>query len=87
VSSIIGSIHNLSNKSLSIIFQLTNEVIGPSPEILDDLGDKVAARKAALKCGIPVVPGTDGPVTSSTQAADFVREFVAQSRCMTQRER
>lgn len=36
--------------------------VGPSPEILEALGDKTAARKLAQKAGIPVVPGTEEPV-------------------------
>src|SRR3982751_1777469 len=37
--------------------------IGPSAELLDLLGDKTAARRLAEKAGVPVVPGTDDPVT------------------------
>src|SRR3954463_1328566 len=33
--------------------------IGPTPELLDQMGDKTAARKQAQAQGIPVVPGTD----------------------------
>jgi len=36
--------------------------IGPPPEVLDLFGDKVAARKLAIEAGLPVLPGTDGPV-------------------------
>jgi pyruvate carboxylase len=38
--------------------------IGPPPEVLELFGDKVAARKLALETGLPVLPGTDGPVKS-----------------------
>src|ERR1700704_6072136 len=38
--------------------------IGPSAELLDLLGDKTAARRLAEKAGVPVVPGTEKPVTS-----------------------
>ncbi len=38
--------------------------IGPSAELLDLLGDKTAARRLAQKAGIPVVPGTEEPVTN-----------------------
>ncbi|ADU93450.1 pyruvate carboxylase [Geobacillus sp. Y412MC52] len=36
--------------------------IGPNEEHLDMFGDKVKARHAAMKAGIPVIPGSDGPV-------------------------
>jgi pyruvate carboxylase len=42
--------------------------IGPSAELLELLGDKTAARKLAQKAGIPVVPGTEEPVTNPKQA-------------------
>ncbi len=37
--------------------------IGPSAELLDLLGDKTAARRLAQEAGIPVVPGTEEPLT------------------------
>ncbi|KAI9739565.1 MAG: pyruvate carboxylase [Cirrosporium novae-zelandiae] len=36
--------------------------VGPTPETIDGLGDKVSARKLAMQCQVPVVPGTPGPV-------------------------
>src|ERR1700682_2291939 len=42
--------------------------IGPSPELLELLGDKRAARKLAQKAGISVVPGTEKPITKVEQA-------------------
>ncbi|HLY10568.1 MAG TPA: pyruvate carboxylase [Planctomycetota bacterium] len=36
--------------------------IGPPPEVLELFGDKVAARKLAIETGLPVLPGTEGPV-------------------------
>src|SRR4051794_36661318 len=35
--------------------------VGPRPELLDMLGDKVAARKLAREAGVPVLSGTDDP--------------------------
>src|SRR6478672_51879 len=43
--------------------------IGPSAELLALLGDKTAARRLAQKAGIPVVPGTEKPVSSPEKAA------------------
>src|SRR3982750_2491757 len=45
--------------------------IGPTPEAIDALGDKVAARKIAESAGVPVVPGTRDPVRTMEQAHAF----------------
>jgi acetyl-CoA/propionyl-CoA carboxylase biotin carboxyl carrier protein len=37
--------------------------IGPSPDAIDMMGDKAAARQAAERVGVPIVPGTPDPVT------------------------
>lgn len=42
--------------------------IGPSPEVIDLLGDKVKARSIASKVGIPVVPGSKGYVETLEEA-------------------
>ena len=42
--------------------------VGPRPELLDMLGDKVAARKLAIEAGVPVLGGSDEPVTSGEGA-------------------
>ncbi|MFI5456648.1 MAG: biotin carboxylase N-terminal domain-containing protein, partial [Isosphaerales bacterium] len=42
--------------------------VGPSPELLDLLGDKVAARKLAREAGIPVLEGSDAPVLPGPEA-------------------
>ena len=38
------------------------------------MGDKVAARAAAIDSGLIVVPGTDGPITDLNQAINFVQQ-------------
>src|SRR3546814_4716717 len=42
--------------------------IGPSPEHIAMMGDKVVAKQTAQGLGIPVVPGSDGAVTSAETA-------------------
>ncbi|MCG8596188.1 MAG: acetyl-CoA carboxylase biotin carboxylase subunit [Kiloniellales bacterium] len=42
--------------------------IGPSPEHIRLMGDKVAAKEAAVSLGIPVVPGSDGAITEDEEA-------------------
>lgn len=44
--------------------------IGPTPETLEELGDKSAARALAQACDVPVVPGTQGP-TSLAEVTNF----------------
>ncbi|MFF0905288.1 UNVERIFIED_CONTAM: biotin carboxylase N-terminal domain-containing protein [Kocuria sp. CPCC 205316] len=48
--------------------------IGPSPETILLLGDKVAAREVARRAGAPLVPGSDGPVESPEDARAFAQE-------------
>jgi acetyl-CoA/propionyl-CoA carboxylase biotin carboxyl carrier protein len=48
--------------------------IGPPPEAMDEMGDKVSSRKAAMRAGVPAVPGT----TEFTESADEIRAFGAE---------
>jgi acetyl-CoA/propionyl-CoA carboxylase biotin carboxyl carrier protein len=49
--------------------------IGPSPESIDLLGDKVAARRIAERVGAPLVAGTSDPVEDAAGAVRFAQEF------------
>ena len=42
--------------------------IGPRPEMIRMMGDKVTAKKAAIESGLPVVPGSDGDVKTVEEA-------------------
>ena len=44
--------------------------VGPRPELLRLMGDKVAARALAQKIGVPVLPGTEEPVTRPRRGAE-----------------
>ena len=48
--------------------------IGPPPAAIDEMGDKVSSRKAALRGGAPIVPGT----TEFVDSADEIRAFGAE---------
>ncbi|MFM1785913.1 MAG: hypothetical protein RLZZ108_937 [Actinomycetota bacterium] len=46
--------------------------IGPSPEAIEQLGDKVSARHVAEKVGAPLAPGTINPVSGAEEVLEFV---------------
>lgn len=48
--------------------------IGPSPEAIDLLGDKIAARQLAASVGAPLVAGTPDPVATAAEAVAFAEE-------------
>ncbi|MGC5222302.1 acetyl/propionyl/methylcrotonyl-CoA carboxylase subunit alpha [Micromonospora sp. DT81.3] len=49
--------------------------IGPSPEAIEALGDKVTARHVAEKVGAPLAPGTPGPVAGADEVVAFAEEY------------
>jgi acetyl-CoA/propionyl-CoA carboxylase, biotin carboxylase, biotin carboxyl carrier protein len=51
------------------------QFIGPPPEAIDEMGDKVSSRKAALRGGAPIVPGTTEFAQSAQEIVDFGKEF------------
>lgn len=49
--------------------------IGPSPEAIEQMGDKITARQKMLAAGVPVVPGTSEAVTTDEEAFKTIREI------------
>jgi acetyl-CoA/propionyl-CoA carboxylase biotin carboxyl carrier protein len=49
--------------------------IGPTPQAIRDLGDKVTARHIAQRAGAPLVPGTPDPVQSADEIVAFASSF------------
>jgi acetyl-CoA carboxylase biotin carboxylase subunit len=49
--------------------------IGPKPEHIRLMGDKIEAKRTARRLGIPVVPGSDGGVASDAEATAIAREI------------
>jgi acetyl-CoA carboxylase biotin carboxylase subunit len=44
--------------------------VGPSPEVLRTMGDKTEARRIVARAGVPILPGSDGPVASAGAARE-----------------
>src|ERR671915_1631625 len=49
--------------------------IGPAPNVIRLLGDKARARRAMKKAGVPILPGSDGPVDSEEKAQKVARDL------------
>jgi acetyl-CoA carboxylase biotin carboxylase subunit len=49
--------------------------IGPTPQAIRLMGDKAVARDTAKKAGVPIIPGSDGPVRTLDEAAGVAREI------------
>ncbi|XP_065316262.1 pyruvate carboxylase, mitochondrial-like [Gordionus sp. m RMFG-2023] len=50
------------------------EFIGPSPEVVKTMGDKIAARQIALKTDVKVIPGSEGEVHSFEDVEKFITQ-------------
>jgi len=49
--------------------------VGPSSRVIQQMGDKVGARREMVRAGVPVVPGSDGPVGSLEEARRVAAEI------------
>lgn len=49
--------------------------VGPRPDLLDNMGDKTAARAMAQKVGVPVLPGTEDPVSDRKEAKKIAKQI------------
>ncbi|MBO8142633.1 MAG: acetyl-CoA carboxylase biotin carboxylase subunit [Firmicutes bacterium] len=49
--------------------------IGPAPHSIEQMGDKAAARETVRKAGVPVLPGTPGPVSTEEEAVEAAEEI------------
>ena len=57
------------------VAQANLKFIGPKPELLAIFGDKLAAKNAAIKAGIPTIPGTTKPIKNISEATKFADQF------------
>jgi acetyl-CoA carboxylase biotin carboxylase subunit len=49
--------------------------IGPSPQVIRLMGDKARARRVMKKAGVPILPGSDGPIESEDKAMKAAKEI------------
>ena len=49
--------------------------VGPTPDMIEKMGDKVNAKKTAIECGLPVVPGSDGTIESLDHALSVAEKI------------
>ena len=49
--------------------------IGPRPEVIELMGNKAEARKMMKKAGVPIVPGSDGPLENLGDARQIARRI------------
>lgn len=49
--------------------------IGPRPETMEEMGDKISARRKMKEAGVPVVPGTEEPLASVEEAVKVAKEI------------
>lgn len=56
---------------------LAHEVvwIGPSPKVIELMGNKSEAKRTMIAAGCPVIPGSDGPIGSASEARKLAEEF------------
>lgn len=49
--------------------------IGPTPEMIRAMGDKITAKETMIKAGVPCIPGSDGLLESLEQAKQLAEEM------------
>src|SRR6188508_3336414 len=49
--------------------------IGPDPQVIRLMGDKARARRVMKKAGVPVLPGSDGPIENGDKALKLAKEM------------
>ena len=49
--------------------------IGPSPQVIRLMGDKARARRVMKKAGVPILPGSDGPIDSEERALKMAKDI------------
>ncbi|RXK82865.1 acetyl-CoA carboxylase biotin carboxylase subunit [Filimonas effusa] len=50
--------------------------IGPTPEMINSMGDKITAKETMIKAGVPCIPGSDGLLGSLEEAKELAKNLV-----------
>ncbi|MEI6184975.1 MAG: biotin carboxylase N-terminal domain-containing protein, partial [Bacteroidota bacterium] len=50
--------------------------IGPTPEMINAMGDKITAKETMIKAGVPTIPGSEGLLQSLEEAIDLAKNLV-----------
>ncbi len=58
-----------------VVEQCGLRFVGPPPEVIEKLGDKLTARRLMREAGLPTVPGSDQPLHRSEDAVDLARQI------------
>src|SRR6201994_4053190 len=58
-----------------ICSQYNIKFIGPTPDMIRKMGDKITAKETMIKAGVPVIPGSEGLLESVTQAKQLAQEI------------
>ncbi len=49
--------------------------IGPTPDMINKMGDKITAKETMIKAGVPVIPGSEGLLTSVEEAKGLAKDM------------
>lgn len=58
-----------------ICAQYKIKFIGPTPEMINKMGDKITAKETMIKAGVPVIPGSDGLLESLEEAKKIAKDM------------
>ncbi len=58
-----------------ICAQYKIKFIGPTPQMINSMGDKITAKETMIKAGVPVIPGSDGLLESVEEAKKLAKEM------------
>ena len=56
--------------------------VGPSPNVIHMMGDKIEARKTAIANNVPIIPGTEKPVTKFSEVSVVLHLCILMDFCI-----